>query len=320
MEMNNWSNALRHNLHRLYLCVALMLCSGAIYAISYTPGSVPNPKKTGQNQYVCNPDGIVNQEDVGFLNQCARELEDATGVELCVVALDDIGNYDAFDFCYELFQRWGIGKEGKNTGVLMLLAMQSRDVRIMTGGGIEGVLTDAVCSQIIQKNMLPALRDGDYSGGLCLGALRIYEICTDGDAPDELRNMVSVTNRYKYAGADDDNLWLMPFWVFMLLFVAGIGLFAYILSWFKSKCPKCGKHKLKQIDDKVITAATYSRMGTGVKTYVCSHCGHRMERPYTIPKKTRTYISGGGSSFGGGFSGGSWGGGSTFGGGAGSKF
>ena len=171
----------------------------AAEAAVYTPVSVPNPKVQGQGCYVSNPDAIIADTDVVFLNTCAARLEAQTKVEMCVVALESIGDKDCFDFCYELFQRWGIGQAGQNTGVLVCFVLDSHDIRIMTGVGLEGVLPDARCSQIIHDHMIPAFRAGDYGGGLCLGALRIYEVCTDGEAPEELRSMRSVTNRGQYA-------------------------------------------------------------------------------------------------------------------------
>ena len=158
---------------RLNLILVLILLGFVAQAAVYTPTSLPNPKAQDIHNYVCNPDGIVETNEVLFLNRLARQLEDSTMVELCVVAIESIGETEAFDFCYEVFQRWGIGKEGKNTGVLLFLAVESRDIRIMTGGGIEGVLTDAVCSKIIQQTAIPPLRNGDYSDGLALSALRI---------------------------------------------------------------------------------------------------------------------------------------------------
>ena len=169
----------------------------------YTPSSLPSPKESGQGWYVANPDAIIADSDVVFLNRCAADLEAKTNVEMCVAAVQSIGETECFDFCYELFQRWGIGKKGQNTGVLVFFAMESHDVRIMTGVGLEGVLPDARCSQIIHDHMIPAFRAGDFGGGLCLGALRIYEVCTDSEAPEELRNMKSVTNRGKYAEEDE---------------------------------------------------------------------------------------------------------------------
>lgn len=307
-----------HTIRHIISVLPLLWAALSAGAVSYTPQTVPDPKQDGQSCYVCNPSGIVSPDDAQYINRCAARLEAATGVELCVVALDAIGEYDAFGFSYELFQRWGIGKEGKNTGVLLFLALKSRDVRIMTGGGIEGILTDAVCKRIIEDDMMPLLRRGDYSGGLCAGALRIYELCTGGEAPEELRNASSVTNRYGYADDEDGE----PVWVW-LLFALSVAVALTVSVWIANRpkrCPQCGRRELRKTGSKIVAAATYRHAGRGVASYCCRHCGKRVDRYFVIPRKTRTVVTGGSGGFGGGFSGGSWGGGSTFGGGAGGKF
>ena len=193
---------------RKYALLLVVLCSTTFISAAYTPRTVPNPKVQGQAQYVANPDNILNADDVQFLNHCAQTLYDKTQAELCIVVLESINNADAFHFAYELFQIWGIGVKGKNTGVLVLFVLDSHDIRIMTGTGIEGVLTDARCAQIIRDDMTPAFRENDYGGGLCRGVLRIYETCTDGVAPEELLNMKSVTNRGGFASeSNDENSW-----------------------------------------------------------------------------------------------------------------
>ena len=306
---------------RLNLLFAFSLLAVLVQAMVYTPTSLPNPKVQDRGNYVCNPDEIVASSDVVLLNRLARQLEDSTQVELCVVAVNSIGEMEAFDFCYEVFQRWGIGKEGKNTGVLLFLAVESRDVRIMTGGGIEGVMTDAVCHSIIQETMMQPLRNADYSDAMALGALRIYEICTDGAAPEELRQMTSATNRYHYADESEENVWME------LFYFVGVPciIFALIivLLLLPKKCPKCGKRSLKKTSEQIINRATTRKEGLGVRSYCCKHCGHQEQKTYIIPKEMPTVVLGGGTSrggFGGGSFGGGFGGGSTFGGGAGGKF
>ena len=306
---------------RLNLLFAFSLLAVLVQAMVYTPTSLPNPKVQDRGNYVCNPDEIVASSDVVLLNRLARQLEDSTQVELCVVAVNSIGEMEAFDFCYEVFQRWGIGKEGKNTGVLLFLAVESRDVRIMTGGGIEGVMTDAVCHSIIHETMMQPLRNADYSDAMALGALRIYEVCTDGAAPEELRQMTSATNRYHYADESEENVWME------LFYFVGVPciIFALIivLLLMPKKCPKCGKRSLKKTSEQIINRATTRKEGLGVRSYSCKHCGHQEQKTYIIPKEMPTIVLGGGTSrggFGGGSFGGGFGGGSTFGGGAGGKF
>lgn len=196
------------------------------YAAEYTPGTVPNPKKDAQDNYVVNPDNILSDDDVQFLNACSSDLEKQTQVEMCVAALENIGDADCFDFAYELYQRWGIGKKGKNTGVLILFVLDSHDIRIMTGTGIEGVLTDARCSKIIHDDMIPSFKDGNYGEGLCYGALAIYEECTGGEAPEELLNMTSVTNRGRYDDSGDED----TDWVTIVIIALIILFIIYVLS------------------------------------------------------------------------------------------
>ena len=306
-------------LRRIILSITLLVTAFAQAAV-YTPTSVPNPKQQGQNSYVANPDALLADSDVVWLNDCARRLEDATEVELCVVALASIGTGDAFDFAYELFQRWGIGGKGKNTGVLILFVEQSHDIRIMTGVGIEGVLPDARCSQIIHDDMIPAFRAGNYGGGLCLGALRIYEICTDGDVPEELLAIRSVTNRGQYAPEEEMTTGEI---ITILVVLIAVILLIFFLGWWSSvkRCPKCGKRNAHAVRERILTTATYYREGQGERTYRCAHCGNVFVLPFIIPRRSRTVYIGGG--VGGGsssFGGGSWGGGSTFGGGAGGRW
>ena len=304
------------------LFLLLTICLAAVaQAGTYTPSSVPNPKNKGQDFYLSNPDGIISEEYETYINDLSKDLYAKTLVEIATVALESIGDMDAFDFSYELFQRWGIGGKGKNTGVLVLFVMESHDIRIMTGTGIEGVLTDAVCSQIIRTQMVPRFRDGEYEKGLLAGLGAIYQTCTDDDVPEELQSVVSVTNRGQYAeedNEDEEEPWLP--WPVIIAILLGI----LILNYFASikRCPKCKKKKARPTRTQTLVHATYSHGGQEKVTYTCKHCGHVFTVIEDTPKlrDSSSSSSGGGYRSGGHSSGGSWGGGSTSGGGAGSKW
>ncbi|MBR0065146.1 MAG: TPM domain-containing protein [Paludibacteraceae bacterium] len=308
----------------LFLALAAMTFA---QAATYTPKTVPDPKKQGQEYYVSNPDGIISAEYETYLNELSQSLYKKTLVELATVALESIGDMDAFDFSYELFQRWGIGGEGRNTGVLILFVLDSHDIQIRTGTGIEGVLTDAQCSQIIRTQMVPWFKEGDYKTGLMAGALDIYLTCTDGEVPEELQTIKSVTYRAHYDEEDeedeDDNSSL-----FILAAALIVFLFFIFLAYWQSlrKCPKCNKRKAERIRTQTLVHATYSHGGKERNTYKCKHCGHEFTIEEDTPHLTHSSASSSSSSSRGGYSsssrssGGSWGGGSTSGGGAGGKW
>jgi uncharacterized protein len=99
--------------------------------------------------------------------------EQATTHQIMVVTLPDLQGYTIEDFGYRLGRHWGIGQQEKDNGVLLLVAAAERKVRIEVGYGLEGVLTDALSSNIIHAVILPRFRGGDFEGGITQGAAAI---------------------------------------------------------------------------------------------------------------------------------------------------
>ena len=155
---------------KLILFVALAWLALTAMAIDYTVQNLPDPKLTCADCFVCNPDAILSPETEQAINENCRMLKQYSNAELAVVAINafDEREYgDAFNFAQSLFNTWGIGDKENNAGVLVLFALQSRDIRIHTGGGLEGLLPDIVCDEIIENN-IQYLSDGDYDSGLQL--------------------------------------------------------------------------------------------------------------------------------------------------------
>lgn len=98
------------------------------------------------------------------------DLETKTGRQMVVATLPDLGGYEIEDYGYQLGRAWGIGDKTRNDGVLLLVAPNDKKVRIDVGYGLEGVLTDALSSVIIQTKILPAFRSGKFEDGVMSGA------------------------------------------------------------------------------------------------------------------------------------------------------
>lgn len=154
-------------------------------AATYSPTSVPNPRIMDNRWFVSNPDHILSEHAASSINSICLLLQQQTEAELAVVAITDMDSYDADDFAQRLFNHWGIGAKDKNTGVLILLVTGSRDIRIHTGGGLEGLLPDITCDDILDQ-MVPALSQGDWDNGLYTGAHAILNILTTDEAKAEL--------------------------------------------------------------------------------------------------------------------------------------
>jgi uncharacterized protein len=149
----------------LGLIAALLLLAGVVVAA--TPIF---PPLTGR---VNDEAGILLPQTRQQLDTMLAQHEQATKQQIVVVTLKSLQGYTIEDFGYQLGRYWGIGEKGKNTGALLIVAPNEREVRIEVGYGLEGQLTDARSRTIIEGTILPAFRRGDFDAGVRDGAAAI---------------------------------------------------------------------------------------------------------------------------------------------------
>lgn len=150
-----------------------MLIASLVLALSLL-----GPQSTPAQEYP-RPVGFVNDfadvipADVrAKIEAIAGELEEKTGSELVVVTIQTTGGIDIHDYSVELFTRWGIGKKGRDNGLLIIAAVNDKQLWIKTGYGLEEVVHDAVASQVYRNVIRPLFKEGKYGEGL-LSAVQI---------------------------------------------------------------------------------------------------------------------------------------------------
>jgi len=102
--------------------------------------------------------------------------EAQTTNQLVVLTLADLGGYEIEDYGYQLGRHWAIGQKDKNNGALLIVAKQERKIRIEVGYGLEGVLTDAMSSIIIQREIKPAFQRGLMGDGIQQGVSAMVKL------------------------------------------------------------------------------------------------------------------------------------------------
>lgn len=112
---------------------------------------------------------MLRRDTVVSLEQTLRAFNASTTNEIAVVTVSRLDGETIEQASESLFRTWGIGKKGKDNGVLLLIAQEDRAVRIEVGYGLEGVLTDARSHAIIAQSVLPLFKGGDYDGGVVSG-------------------------------------------------------------------------------------------------------------------------------------------------------
>lgn len=116
-------------------------------------------------------------DDANILSEQTREdltgklaaLEQKTSRQLVVVTIPSLQGYEISDYGYQLGRAWGIGQAKLNNGILLIVAPTEHKVRIEVGYGLEPIVTDALSSVIIQTQVLPKFRSGDFNGGVEAG-------------------------------------------------------------------------------------------------------------------------------------------------------
>lgn len=151
--------------------------------------------KNHMNYYVYDPEHILSDNSVTYINSINKELKTKTGGEVAVVILDNIEEGDAKEYTTEIFNELALGEKGKDNGVLILMAIKSRDIQIETGYGAEGFVTDAKAARTYRA-MAQVIKDKEnngeegYEAGILEGFNTIikdyeeeYEISLDADEP-----------------------------------------------------------------------------------------------------------------------------------------
>jgi uncharacterized protein len=114
--------------------------------------------------------GMLNSNEINSLEQKLVAFNDSTSTQISIIIVTSLHGYDKADYAQRLGDKWGIGQKGKNNGILILVKpktdSENGEVFIAQGYGLEGAIPDLHASDIINNQILPAFRAGDYFGGL----------------------------------------------------------------------------------------------------------------------------------------------------------
>lgn len=145
--------------------ILLFIASNA-YAINF-------PLLTGR---VVDNANIINSNTKASLETMLANHEAKTTNQIVVATVSSLEGYEIEEYGYQLGRSWAIGQKDKNNGVILLVAPNERAVRIEVGYGLEGILTDALSSKIINTIILPKFKAGDLNGGIVEGAQDIVSV------------------------------------------------------------------------------------------------------------------------------------------------
>jgi uncharacterized protein len=154
---------------RKYIPVITILL--ILFASSFSWGRFPKPAG-----YVNDFANILDPEWERRIDSLISDLESKTTAEISVVTVENLSPYSTVEeYAEALFSEWKIGKAKKDNGVLILVSMKERKIRVETGYGIEPIIPDGVAGDIIRNEIAPNFKSGKYGEGLYRGTYAIAE-------------------------------------------------------------------------------------------------------------------------------------------------
>lgn len=223
------------NIRPRFLILTLML--GLVMAIAardYQPSEIVNPNLANRYEYVADPEHMLGESTRAIVNRRLQALRDSTSAEVAVAIVPSIGDYTVEDFSEKVFTKWGLGKSDKDNGVLLLISPESREVRIQTGYGSEGVLPDITCGEIIRTAVIPNMQEDNLDDAVDDATAMIAKVMSSPEYAEELRSKLADN----HTGLDEAPIDAADFMWFFVALICCVWLFtcgAYIFDIKKSK-------------------------------------------------------------------------------------
>jgi len=153
-------------MRRILLSIVILL----LFALPATALDVP--KATG---YVNDQAGLLSQTTKLKLEQFLRGFEQSDSTQITLLTIPTLDGEALEDYSLRVMESWKIGQKDKDNGALLLVAKAERKLRIEVGYGLEGRLTDLLAGRIIDNEITPHLKKGDYDTGIISGVVAMAE-------------------------------------------------------------------------------------------------------------------------------------------------
>ncbi|MFP3726356.1 TPM domain-containing protein [Priestia filamentosa] len=200
-------------------------------SIANAEADIPSP--TG-DIYVQDFAKVLDDKDKKELLELGRKLEDSTKAQIAILTVDSLKDSAPEEYINEAFRTYKLGDKELNNGILILLAMQEKKIRIEVGYGLEGAVTDAKSGQILDDFALPHLKEGHTSKALTETYKAVYnEVAKEYDLGDDFHQKVAHPKK------EDDKIEVSPIVLILIVVVVIIliildfkyldGTFTYLL-------------------------------------------------------------------------------------------
>ena len=155
--------------------------------------------------------GTLNAQQRASLEQTLAEFEARKGAQLAVLIVPTTQPETVEQYAVRVEEAWKLGRKGVDDSVLLVVAKDDRKLKFEIGYGLEGVLPDAIAKRIIENDIVPRFREGDFYGGIRAGMDRVMRVVEGEKLPPPAAHGPTGSQR------------LHPEWLFALFIFVAIG-------------------------------------------------------------------------------------------------
>lgn len=257
------------------------------------PDEVVFKSPEGRIYTVIDPAGLLSPGVRAETEKRLEQLRVRSSAEVEVVIPPSIGDMDANTWCVELFSRMKLGKEDKDNGLLIMISPGSKQAYISSGYGMEGIFTDIACKKIVERDIIPAMREGDLDRAVTSTVTTVTNAIDNPEAAAELQSDQDEDLFGAVKPLDSEVIMK-----FVRFFVGGIFLFSLFMFCFD--CYKERRHqgnysKAEMWRGDLVTYLWIGVLSLGAgliflllaylryrswrtRPVKCSTCGHKMKR------------------------------------------
>jgi len=153
-------------MRKILLIVGLLFSIGAIAQVEKAIPATPNPPKL-YNDFTKGRNFLTSDQSQ-YLENKLKTYDDSTSNQVAIVIVETLQGYSANEYATALGRKWGVGGKENNNGVVILISTEpgNRDAYIATGYGLEGAIPDITAKHILEEQLIPEFKNGNFYTGL----------------------------------------------------------------------------------------------------------------------------------------------------------
>lgn len=215
------------NIILFFFCIFAVVNISAKY---YSPSDVINPNISDRRVYVADPENLVSNEAKSQANSILWNLRQKTGAEVVMVVVPNTGDYSREEFATKIFDDWKVGKSDKDNGVVILIVPDQREAWIATGYGVEGVIPDISATKIVQRSIIPYMKEGNLDGAVIAVSRDVADVLSDPVAAEELKS----SKKEKWDEMPESDITQEDFIIFVICIILAVFLVSVCMYVFDS--------------------------------------------------------------------------------------